>query len=349
MGGGSAPTLTKADVANCIVQYDQQKFAVYVGKPGAQAWMCVKGLPDARRRASDMNSVQSVAVREGTKLAPTISFEEWRTQYASGGSDANGGSKGGKAKANGKGKQKGGGGRSAPAAAAEADDLDALVAEIEAAHEEPKAEGEAEEEEEVQTGPVVPPEPIAAPAPAVAAASQPAAPPPRDPATLSIRELKSICAEHGVDTASVLEKCDLLKLALPFLPVQELEAPAPDASPAPPAPDAAPQLLADEADAEAAEAAAREAKRLDIMAQIAAARAAQALVGLEDAGSGDTGRKVNLEDLLDDSEADKSAAAAAAAVAAAASLDAKHRHEADSQVKSYRAQAEFGAKKFIKP
>ena len=37
------------------------------------------------------------------------------------------------------------------------------------------------------------------------------------------------------------------------------------------------------------------------------------------------------------------------AVAAAASLDAKHRHEADSQVKSYRAQAEFGAKKFIKP
>ena len=60
MGGGSAPTLTKADVANCIVQYDQQKFAVYVGKPGAQAWMCVKGLPDARRRASDMNSVQSV-------------------------------------------------------------------------------------------------------------------------------------------------------------------------------------------------------------------------------------------------------------------------------------------------
>jgi len=60
MGGGSAPTLTKADVANCIVHYDQQKFAVYVGKPGAQAWMCVKGLPDARRRASDMNSVQSV-------------------------------------------------------------------------------------------------------------------------------------------------------------------------------------------------------------------------------------------------------------------------------------------------
>ena len=59
------PTLTKADVKNHIVTYQheesgQLRYAVYVGKPGAKAWCPVKDLAEARRKAGDMNSVQSV-------------------------------------------------------------------------------------------------------------------------------------------------------------------------------------------------------------------------------------------------------------------------------------------------
>ena len=35
---------------------------------------------------------------------------------------------------------------------------------------------------------------------------------------LSIRELKTLCARHGVDTSSALERSDLVALAEPFLP-----------------------------------------------------------------------------------------------------------------------------------
>ena len=59
------PGLTKADVANFVELYQneeggQARFAVYVGKPGPKAWCPVKDLAEARRKAGDMNSVQSV-------------------------------------------------------------------------------------------------------------------------------------------------------------------------------------------------------------------------------------------------------------------------------------------------
>ena len=57
-------TLTKADIANFIVQYEQEDgqlaWAYYAGKAGAKAWCCVKALPEARRKVGDVNSVQSV-------------------------------------------------------------------------------------------------------------------------------------------------------------------------------------------------------------------------------------------------------------------------------------------------
>ena len=80
------PGLTKADVANFIKIYGneeggQARFAVYVGKPGAKTWCPVKDLAEARRKAGDINSVQSVAIREGQALVPTISFEAWRAEH----------------------------------------------------------------------------------------------------------------------------------------------------------------------------------------------------------------------------------------------------------------------------
>ena len=65
------PGLTKADVSNFIELYGneeggQARFAVYVGKPGPKAWCPVKDLAEARRKAGDMNSAQSV------RLAPPL-------------------------------------------------------------------------------------------------------------------------------------------------------------------------------------------------------------------------------------------------------------------------------------
>ena len=62
------PGLTKADVSNLIELYGneeggQARFAVYVGKPGPKAWCPVKDLAEARRKAGDMNSAQSVRRR----------------------------------------------------------------------------------------------------------------------------------------------------------------------------------------------------------------------------------------------------------------------------------------------
>ena len=130
------PGLTKADVANFIEIYGneeggQARFAVYVGKPGATAWCPVKDLAEARRKAGDINSVQSVAIREGQALVPTISFEAWRAEQQAGGS-----AEPGKPNGKGKGKAKAKGGRAAgpkPPIAEDADDIDALVASIEAA------------------------------------------------------------------------------------------------------------------------------------------------------------------------------------------------------------------------
>ena len=130
------PGLTKADVANFIEIYGneeggQARFAVYVGKPGAKAWCPVKDLAEARRKAGDINSVQSVAIREGQALVPTISFEAWRAEQQAGGS-----AEPGKPNGKGKGKAKAKGGRAAgpkPPIADDADDIDALVASIEAA------------------------------------------------------------------------------------------------------------------------------------------------------------------------------------------------------------------------
>ena len=130
------PGLTKADVANFIEIYGneeggQARFAVYVGKPGAKAWCPVKDLAEARRKAGDINSVQSVAIREGQALVPTISFEAWRAEQQAGGS-----AEPGKPNGKGKGKAKAKGGSAAgpkPPIADDADDIDALVASIEAA------------------------------------------------------------------------------------------------------------------------------------------------------------------------------------------------------------------------
>lgn len=43
---------------------------------------------------------------------------------------------------------------------------------------------------------------------------------------LTIRELKSICADNGIDTANVLEKAELHELALPYLPRPALPPPS---------------------------------------------------------------------------------------------------------------------------
>ena len=69
------PGLTKADVANFIEIYGNEegghaRFAVYVGKPGAKAWCPVKDLAEARRKAGDMNSVQSVRRRCAAPAPP---------------------------------------------------------------------------------------------------------------------------------------------------------------------------------------------------------------------------------------------------------------------------------------
>ena len=68
------PGLTKADVSNLIELYGneeggQARFAVYVGKPGPKAWCPVKDLAEARRKAGDMNSAQSVRRRRQSRLA----------------------------------------------------------------------------------------------------------------------------------------------------------------------------------------------------------------------------------------------------------------------------------------
>lgn len=71
------PGLTKADVSNLIELYGneeggQARFAVYVGKPGPKAWCPVKDLAEARRKAGDMNSAQSVRRRRCAALAPPL-------------------------------------------------------------------------------------------------------------------------------------------------------------------------------------------------------------------------------------------------------------------------------------
>ena len=64
----------------------------------------------------------------------------------------------------------------------------------------------------------------------------------------TVRELKSICEDNGIDTANVLEKVELEQLALPYLPQPALPPPAAPATsalppPTAPTPSAAPTRL----------------------------------------------------------------------------------------------------------
>ena len=134
--------LTKSDIRNRIVVQKQEgatpRFAVYVGKPGPDAWTYAKSAADARGKANDLNSVQMVAAREGVPLKPSMSFDEWRAAYPEGSTAAS--SKAGKVNAK-KGKGTKGRSKAAPRdhATGEADDLDDIIASIEAASVEPSA------------------------------------------------------------------------------------------------------------------------------------------------------------------------------------------------------------------
>jgi len=349
------PGLTKADVANFIEIYGneeggQARFAVYVGKPGAKAWCPVKDLAEARRKAGDINSVQSVAIREGQALVPTISFEAWRAEQQAGGS-----AEPGKPNGKGKGKAKAKGGRAAgpkPPIADDADDIDALVASIEAAA---SVDGpsDAHRDADAQTS---------AAAQTSADASSGAEQPPttqeaEEAAGRRVRidglqarpELNGRCGvARRFDVAKGRYEVLVEGEAEPLLlkPANLLDVLLDAANEGGhSANEAANRAEAEATGSAEAEAAASEAEaaRAAVAAKVAAARAAQALdEAMASSGApntaGSDARKLHLEDLLSAGEA--------AGLEKSFEKNDKYDHTA---VKDFRMQGEFGAKKFIKP
>jgi len=296
-----------------------------------------------------------VAIREGTPLLPTISFEDWRAEQRAGGS-----AEPVKANGKGKGKGKGKGSKLAGPKPTADDDVDALVASIEAAASEgpsdthDDADANAADDADAQLAEqrtATPPVAGAAAAPELSGRRV------RIEGLAARPELNGRCGvARRFDVAKGRYEVVVEGEAAPLLlkGANLLTVIVAVAEPAPgrvaESTDAAAAAEAGESGAgAAAREAAREAARAEVRAKVAAARAAQVLgeaAGLaqqEEGRQQQQERKLHLEDLLSAEEAE-----AAGFEKSYEKFDKNDKFD-NTSVKDFRMQGEFGAKKFIKP
>ena len=222
-----------------------------------------------------------MSIREGQPLSPTISFDDWRAEQRAGGSTELA-----KAHGKGKGKSKGKGGSKLAGPKPADDDVDALVASIEAAASEAGA-LQPDDAEDAAAAAELSQQPPATPPAAAAAASKLSGRRVRICGLAARPELNGRCGvarrfDVGKGRYEVVVEGEEEPLLLKPASLQDVvdvvdvvEAVAPE-----PAAAAAAEAAAEKAggakggDTEAVE---REAARVEVVAKVAAARAAQAL------------------------------------------------------------------------